>query len=146
MNEKGKNDGAVLRIKPADILILIVLLSVSAYLVFAAFEKDGGRPEYMNIRTADSVYIYPLSKDSQYEFAGKRGAFVVECENRAVRVVHADCPEGICMRKSLSEAGDSIVCLPNMVTIWLSHGANGGADSPASNSDAADGIVDDVAY
>ncbi|HAL18358.1 MAG TPA: hypothetical protein DCO86_01885 [Spirochaetaceae bacterium] len=138
--------GNSLKIKPADVAILIAMAFVSAYLVFAAFKKADGKPEYVNIRTVGSAYVYPLSKNAQYEFEGKRGAFIVECDNRVVRVIHADCPEGICMRKSLSEMGDSIVCLPNMVTVWLSHGASGDADSPVSGSDANGGIVDDVAY
>ncbi len=96
---------------------------------------------YVNVRTADALFAYPLSVDSEYEFEGRKGAFGIRCEKGTVRVVRSFCSEGICRHKILKASGDSVICLPNMITVWLS------SDAFASDETVFDANgIDDISY
>ena len=52
-------------------------------------------------------------------------ANTVVVKNHAVSVSYADCPDKICKNhKSISKSGETIVCLPNKVTVTVEGGEN----------------------
>lgn len=47
----------------------------------------------------------------------------VEVADGSVRVTQSSCPDGLCMRMgAITRAGESIVCLPNRVSVVLAGG------------------------
>ena len=67
-----------------------------------------------------------LDKDTTYDVKidGKTTNTVV-IKNHAVSVSYADCPDKICKNhKSISKSGETIVCLPNKVTVTVEGGEN----------------------
>ena len=67
-----------------------------------------------------------LDKDTTYDVKinGKITNTVV-IKNHAVSVSYADCPDKICKNhKSISKSGETIVCLPNKVTVTVEGGEN----------------------
>ena len=74
----------------------------------------------------------PVDKDSTSRDHGALGPFVVECKNGEVRMLSSTCPDSLCVKQgAIRTAGQSIICLPNQVTITLNHNAEGGMDAVA---------------
>lgn len=57
------------------------------------------------------------AEDRTLEIEGARGSLTVEVSGGRARVVHADCPDQVCVRRGWSSAGSPVVCAPNRVVI-----------------------------
>ena len=65
----------------------------------------------------EKIAILDLSKDQTYEIDGKYHA-VITVKDGAVCVSRSDCPNGDCVRSGkINKKGQSIVCLPNRLTV-----------------------------
>jgi hypothetical protein len=72
------------------------------------------------------VAALPLERDAEYAAAGVE----VEVSGGGVRVARANCRDQLCVRRGcVRRAGESIVCLPNRVSVVLAGG------------DALDGVL-----
>ncbi len=69
----------------------------------------------------------PLSKDTVFH---GQGAYEVVVEGGAARMAASSCPDQLCVKQgAIRMAGQTIVCLPNQVTVRLEGDADGGLDA-----------------
>ena len=98
-------------------LILIGVLLLLATVLFCLFSLFAREGTYAVIRKDDRVVtILPLSADAVYTVGGN----TVTVWNGCVFMSDADCPGGDCMRHApIAKRGETIVCLPNRVTVSI---------------------------
>lgn len=101
--------------KRNDILLMLALVAAGfAALLFTRVGKSAATAE-VYLKGA-LVWQCPLSEDGTYEVSG----VYVAVKDGTARVTKADCPDQLCVRMgTISRAGESIVCLPNQVSVVL---------------------------
>ena len=102
----------------ADIILIasVLLVSLSVFIIFAIFQKDGAIARV----TVDGVFVgeYSLSQDGEYSING--GTNILVIENGVVYMKYASCPDGLCINQGKkSHSGERIICLPNRVIIEI---------------------------
>ena len=109
-----------------DLWLIASLLAVAAVLIFVTnLSRDTGEYVSVSVNGAE-VARYSLSVDGTYDILD--GANVLVIENGHAYVSHADCPDKLCVRRGkISLVGESIVCLPNRVSISVVGNAGGGS-------------------
>lgn len=109
-------------------LVLIgVVLALSAILSALFFFGSKGHTvaqvyqDGVCIRTIDLERVdKPFSFTVQWE----GGSNLIEVERGRIRVVQADCPDGVCVRRGWSDQGiGPIACLPHKLVIRLTGGS-----------------------
>jgi len=118
----GKNAKSALRY---DILLIAVLLFVSALSValMLVFRRGGDR---VAVEIDGSLVCeYSLAENGEYPLNG--GTNILVIENGEAYLRYADCPDKVCVNTGkISYVGQTIVCLPNRVTVTVIGG--GGVD------------------
>lgn len=101
------------------ILIAVCLFAALLLWFFVALSKEPG--EYAVITVDGEEYArYPLSEAREVVIETERGRNVIEIGNGCADVTEADCPDGLCERqRKIDESGESLVCLPNKVTVTV---------------------------
>ena len=110
----------------AALLLVVSLIGVCVYV----FRADG---DMVEVRIDGELYgTYPLSQDKVIEIRtgeDDEHVNVVVIKDGRASVTEADCPDGICSaHKPVWREGESIVCLPNKVTVTVVR--EGDADAP----------------
>ncbi|MBQ6867052.1 MAG: NusG domain II-containing protein [Clostridia bacterium] len=107
--------------KKADILILIaaLVMAVGIIMYFAQTEADGKTA--IILKDGREINRIDLDSAEKYEITvGGEYTNKIVCENGSISVTESTCPGGVCVSSgSISEAGRSIVCLPNRVEIRI---------------------------
>ena len=96
--------------------ILIILLCISVPICLSLFADD---EEKSAVISADGKVVkeLSLSEEAVFEING----VTVEIKDGTARVTHSDCPDGLCMdMKKAENVGDSIICVPNKVSVKIS--------------------------
>jgi len=119
---------AFIKAHRGDIILLscLILLSLLLFLLFSLFRSPGKTVEI----SLDGKVIgsYPVDEDITVQ-AGKGN--IVAISGGFVYMESADCKNQICVRHSpISKSGESIICLPNRVTVRIT----------GDDGDAPDGI------
>lgn len=115
-----------LGIRPGDIIITAILFMLAAVTAIA-ISFLSPEPQYAVI-TADGTEIacLPLDTDCVYHIGETN---TIEISGGQVRMTEADCPDKVCIHTGkISQSGQTIVCLPNRVVIFIS-GKNPGVDA-----------------
>lgn len=103
-----------------DIIFALSLLLVcgTAVLVMRLVSSDGTKAViYVNGTEYGS---YPLENDAEIEVKTKYGENTVVIKDGEVFVKDASCPDKICEKThSVSRGGESIVCLPNRMSVRI---------------------------
>lgn len=110
-----------------DIIFIsaILLLSIAILLVFTLTKKEGATAVVeIDGRT---VGEYPLSVDGVFILNG--GTNVLTIESGTARISDSNCPDHVCENKGkIKYVGQTIVCLPNKLTVTVSGDADDGVD------------------
>ena len=105
-------------LKKGDILIIaaIAALSVAVFFALLLFYGPGRTGETVEARFEnETIFTAPLGSSLRKSFHGK---ISIEIDNGRARVSAADCPDQFCVRSGwISSPGQSIVCLPNRLTV-----------------------------
>ena len=105
----------------ADIILVLVLLIVAlSVFVIWRLTRESGEWAVVYI-DSEEAGRFPLSVDGEDSLNGGSNILVIS-EGRAY-IKYADCPDGKCIKmgkKSLS--GESIICLPNKLSIHIEGG------------------------
>ena len=101
-----------------DIIVVasLLLLSLVTLLVINLTKKDGA---FATV-TVEGVTVgeFPLDKDGVYELNGGTNTLTVK-DGRAY-MSYSDCPDHVCERTGkVKHVGETIVCLPNKVTVTV---------------------------
>ncbi len=112
-------------------VILVLVLAAASLAVGGLFSGKGGSPAGIEV-VADSRVVLSagLDEDRFYRVEGPLGFSVVEVHGGRVRMKESPCPHKVCLRMGWKEeAGESIVCLPNRVGVFLRGKRRDGIDA-----------------
>ncbi len=101
-----------MKIKKADILIIVVLLALSVLPLILLFNRNSSEA-LVKITFGGKVIYRSLDEDSEHKIENKGHTLTVKIADGAVFVSSSDCEDKICMQSgSISRTGAAIVCLP----------------------------------
>lgn len=110
-----------------DSLLIVGLLLVVGTLVLFLFlsRERGGFVEV----TKDGVLIATYSLTEERTVALNEGTNILVIEDGVAYLSYADCPDHTCVRTGkIMYNGQSIVCLPNRITVTVVSDGSGGVD------------------
>ena len=102
-------------LRKADFVLLAAAAVIFA--IWLACFKPGGS---VSVYVDGEIYkTLSLDKDSRIVVSTKFGTNSVVIKNGTVHIEDADCKGKLCERSSISKAGQSIVCLPNRLSVVI---------------------------
>ena len=127
MTMKGNGKTAAARSRMIRDIILVVVLLAVAIVILIVTGSHGTEGSYVSVMLQnDEIAKYSLSIDGIYAING--GTNTIEIKDGKVRMLEAQCPNHLCVHQGwISLEGQSIVCLPNKVTVSVC-GTGGGPD------------------
>ena len=103
-----------------DLILMGVCLFVSAgvWLGVTLAKTEG---ETMVVTVDGEEYArYPLGEELEVLIKGERGENLLVIKDGYADITEASCPDGLCERQHrINESGESLVCLPNKVTVTV---------------------------
>lgn len=114
----SRSKGLNKRFRPADIFLLVFLLSMSVSGIFFIKEVMPKSTNVIIEVDGKQRYSLPLGTDSVTEVKGPEGPTIVEVKNGKVRVTESECPGKICVKQGWVDRG-AIVCIPNRIIVRL---------------------------
>ena len=111
----------VQRNRATIVCAIVVALLISGLAAWASRAGGAGGSLVALVHDGDGqTHELPLDKDTTLEITTSLGSNTVVVEDRAVRVVAADCPNGTCLHEQpVSEPGRQIICLPHKLVITI---------------------------
>lgn len=101
--------------KKGDIAIIIIAV---IFLVLWLIPKPAG--DTVTITVNGEFYkSVPLNRDTEIVVESEFGKNTVIVKNGEVYVEGADCPDKLCQKDKISKNGESIVCLPNRLSVTV---------------------------
>lgn len=99
-----------------DIILIAVILAVAVVLLIVT-GSHGTEGSYVSVMLQnDEIARYSLSNGGIYAING--GTNTIEIKDGKVRMIEAQCPNHLCVHQGwIGLEGQSIVCLPNKVTV-----------------------------
>ena len=116
--------------KRRDYVVLILLLALA--LIAQRLLHGSREPAGVAVISVSGAVVGKsrLDMDSIARNVGAAGPFEAICEDGAMRMVFSACEDGLCVKQgAIRMSGQSIVCLPNQVSIVLQGAADGGMDA-----------------
>lgn len=118
-----------------DIIIISIILVIAiASLSLTLLTRENGEKVRVTV-DGDLVGEYPLHLDATYELRGANPDTKGEVTNILViqdgvaYLSYANCPDKTCVNTGkIKYTGQSIICLPNRITITVVGGSDGGVD------------------
>lgn len=106
------------RIRPGDILILVLALAIIV-MSLGFYRNVSGKPT-VYVQAENRQWVYDLSVDTTVVFTGPIGKTGMEIHDSRVHVHDSDCRDKICVSAGwISKPGEWIACLPNDVFIYI---------------------------
>jgi hypothetical protein len=102
-----------------------ILLCLAAWLLLPKLAAGGSAVGiYQDGTLVKTVDLAAVKQTSTFTVQGKTGENVIEISPGSIRVLSADCPDGVCVSHGpLERGGTPIICLPNRLVIrWLDSG------------------------
>ena len=110
-----------------DLILIGALLAVSlaVLLITTLTRRDGG---YVEVEKSGQVIAsYSLAINAEYELNG--GTNILVIENGEAYLKDANCPDKTCVKTGkIRYVGQSIICLPNEISITVRGNSDGGVD------------------
>lgn len=110
-----------------DVLLISVILCLSLiFLLVVIVTRQEGERVRVEI-AGETVAEYSLLEDGEYSLNG--GTNILKIENGEAYLTYADCPDKTCVRTGkIKYEGQSIICLPNRVSVRIVGDGSGGVD------------------
>lgn len=110
-----------IQVNKKELLIIFFLLIIA--LIGFIFFRINGQGAVVEITIAQKLYgTYDLNIDQEVLISDNEGNVLLDCviKDGTIKVFSANCPDKICIDEgSIKLAGQTIVCLPNMVVIKI---------------------------
>ncbi|MCL6580310.1 MAG: NusG domain II-containing protein [Firmicutes bacterium] len=125
-------------LKPADAILLVVLVAVACFA--SAASSPGGAPVAFVVEApGQGTVVLPAGQNGLYFFSGPLGRTAVEVAGTSARIVESPCPEPSHHSGGVDEPGEYLVCLPNRIVLRAEGPSGpGGPERPSAGSDAVD--------
>ena len=122
-------DNTVSKVKKyrLDVIVIsaLLILSLSVLLIVNLTRKDGATVKIEV--NGETVGEYPLGLNRDYTVNG--GTNILRVEDGRAYMIHSDCPDHTCeMTGKISYVGQTIVCLPNKVSVTIIGESDDGVD------------------
>jgi hypothetical protein len=121
-------------IKKADVVLIIGLCLFAVAFLFV-FNLSGSKGGNAVIRRDGVLYKdVPLATDMVLDILSTESKLLntVEIKDGKTRMVYAVCPDGLCLRQGhIRYTNETIVCLPNKVTVEIVGGEKASFDGIA---------------
>lgn len=106
------------RMRKNDFIFLIGIIIIAGICFGIQFlTSDSGGNLIVQI-DGEKTGSYPLDEDAEFEING--GTNLVKVAGGKVQMVHADCPDQICVHhKEISKNNETIICLPNKIVLSI---------------------------
>lgn len=96
---------------------VVIAFTVIALLIWLFPSRSG---EIVEIKVNGELYeTLPLGEDALIEVKSEFGVNVVEIINSRVSIKESDCKNKLCNKETISKNGQSIVCLPNKLSVTI---------------------------
>lgn len=113
------------------ILVCSVIACVLLLSVFIFMGSSSGEWVVVSVDGRE-VARYPLAEDGEYSvFSGENSENLnrVQVKDGKASVIEASCPDGVCVaHRPISKTVETIICLPNKVTVYIESGSGSGLD------------------
>lgn len=104
-----------------DTLLIITLLLIGIILLFVLRGQSNEGSYVIIMYQNEEKARFSLASDGIYNI--NNGKNKIEILGGKVRMTYADCPDELCIRQGWIEYdGQSIICLPNKITVMVSGG------------------------
>ena len=101
--------------KKGDIaLIIIAVIFLALWLI----PKPSGTTVVISV-DGEVFREVPLGEDTEIIVESEFGKNIVTVKNGEVYVTEADCPDKLCEKDKIKKSGESIVCLPNRLSVTV---------------------------
>lgn len=101
-----------------DIILILFVLVLFALILVIKPAANGN--SYVEIKTPEGVYIYPLTEDRSLSFDGLIGKSYIEIKDGKAFFTSSPCPGKNCISEgSISESNAFCACLPNGISITV---------------------------
>ena len=95
-------------------VIAFILIALLVWLL------PSGNGEIVEIKVNGELYeALPLGEDALIEVKTEFGVNVVEIGNSCVSITSSDCKNKLCNKETISKNWQSIVCLPNKLSVTI---------------------------
>ncbi len=116
--------------KRRDYLIILALLALA--LIAQGLIHMHRAPAASAVVAVSGVICgkMPIEKNTVFRGQGAQGPYELEIEGGAARMVSSSCKDQLCVKQgAIRMSGQTIVCLPNEVSVRLEGDADGGMDA-----------------
>ena len=122
-----ENQGAAKKKYRLDIIVIAAILLASiALLLIMTLTREEGAAVVVEI-DGQTVATYSLYQNGEYSLNG--GTNVLVIENGQAYLNYSNCPDHTCEKTGkIQYVGQTIVCLPNLLTVTIKGEASGGVD------------------
>ena len=104
-----------------DTLLILTLLLIGIILLFVLRGQSNEGSYVIIMYQNEEKARFSLASDGIYNI--NNGKNKIEILGGKVRMTYADCPDELCIRQGWIEYdGQSIICLPNKITVMVSGG------------------------
>jgi len=107
------------------LMSIVVFIGLISFGIVKWVQQESTKEPVAQI-TVDGKIVgtYPLSEDQIIDIPSKeKWTNRLKIENGAIFMLEANCPDKICVHhKSISQNGETIVCLPNKVVVVIKNG------------------------
>ncbi len=124
-----------MKLKKGDIIILVfVLLAAISYFAIKSIYKDKDDKAiviYVEGSQYEKIYMKDINEDRHIHIDLNKGKFIdINVSKDGAFVSDVVCPDRICVKTGLiNKVGQSIVCLPNKVQIYVEGSAKPDVDN-----------------
>lgn len=115
-------DTSKFQTKKGDCFLLLAVVAVAVLLLLLFRSSSAPTGSVVTVTVDGNVFgSWPVATELTVEIPGVSGINILHIADGTASVVHADCPDLICVRhKPIAYTGERIVCLPNKVVISIS--------------------------
>ncbi len=108
--------------KKNDLILFFAIVLISLAAIFILKKTGISESVHLDIYTDNKLYgSYALNEDREIDI---NGGNICVIEDGNVYMKDADCPDKLCVHsKAISNSGESIICIPNRVTLIISGGS-----------------------
>ncbi len=103
-----------------DLILIAVCLFVSLALwAVVSLTKKPGETVVVTV-AGEEFGRYPLNEEREVVIETEKGKNVLTIKDGYADITDATCPDGLCERqRKIDESGETLVCLPNKVTVTV---------------------------
>jgi len=116
--------------KKGDKILVLTLVIIAALVIGQyAFSSTKKIEKEVIIRSDGEVVkkmILNNTTETEFSIKSKEGFLFVQVKDEKVRVIKSTCPDKLCVKQGwIDKPGESIVCLPNRISITIVGEKNG---------------------